>query len=187
MAAMALRHWSARGREVRKEMNIVVDSTCVLPLVHPLGADLDLGTDEVAVEELPVLDPVELSNLLAGDRVVHLAGLLPTLLLEGHLTKMSDGCCQLEGVVLLLGAEAEGVKGHISELQLLSIINGVNLDLSLRKAAKRVLGIEELRIEREGVSQEVVVGVGAHEHEILETLDNALLNQLEENVVASEH
>ena len=187
MAAMALRHWSARGREVRKEMNIVVDSTCVLPLVHPLGADLDLGTDEVAVEELPVLDPVELSNLLAGDRVVHLARLLPTLLLEGHLTKMSDGCCQLEGVVLLLGAEAEGVKGHISELQLLSIINGVNLDLSLRKAAKRVLGIEELRIEREGVSQEVVVGVGAHEHEILEALHNALLNQLEENVVAPEH
>ena len=137
MAAMALRHWSARGREVRKEMNIVVDSTCVLPLVHPLGADLDLGTDKVAVEELPVLDPVELSNLLAGDRVVHLARLLPTLLLEGHLTKMSDGCCQLEGVVLLLGAEAEGVKGHISELQLLSIINGVNLDLSLRKAAKK--------------------------------------------------
>ena len=114
---------------------------CVLPLVHPLSADLDLGTDEVAVEELPVLDPVELSNLLARDRVVHLAGLLPTLLLEGHLTKMSDGCCELEGVVLLLGAEAEGVKGHISELQLLSIINGVNLDLSLRKAAKRVLGI----------------------------------------------
>ena len=143
MAAMALRHWSARGREVRKEMNIVVDSTCVLPLVHPLGADLDLGTDEVAVEELPVLDPVELSNLLAGDRVVHLAGLLPTLLLEGHLTKMSDGCCELEGVVLLLGAEAEGVKGHISELQLLSIINGVNLDLSLRKAAKKVLEIED--------------------------------------------
>ena len=141
MAAMALRHWSARGREVRKEMNIVVDSTCVLPLVHPLGADLDLGTDEVAVEELPVLDPVELSNLLAGDRVVHLARLLPTLLLEGHLTEMSNGCGQLEGVVLLLGAEAEGVKGHISELQLLSIINGVNLDLSLRKAAKRVLGI----------------------------------------------
>ena len=54
-------------------MNIVVDSTCVLPLVHPLGANLDLGADEVAVEELPVLDAVELSNLLARDRVVHLA------------------------------------------------------------------------------------------------------------------
>ena len=44
-----------------------------------------------------------------------------------------------------------------------------------------------MKIERGGVSQEVVVGVGAHEHEILETLDNALLNQLEENVVAPEH
>ena len=142
MAAMALRHWSAK-RTVRKEMNIAVDSTCVLPLVHPLGANLDLGTDEVAVEELPVLDAVELSNLLARHRVVHLAGLLPALLLEGHLTKMSDGCCELEGIVLLLGAEAKSVKGHISELQLLGVINGVNLDLSLRKAAKRVLGIED--------------------------------------------
>ena len=64
-------------------------------------------------------------------------------MLEGHLTEMSDGRCQLEGVVLLLGAEAEGVKGHVSELQLLSIINGVNLDLSLGKAAKRVLGIKD--------------------------------------------
>ena len=136
MAAMALRHWSAR-RTVRKEMNIVVDSTCVLPLVHPLGANLDLGTDEVAVEELPVLDAVELSNLLARDRVVHLARLLPSLLLEGHLTEMSDGCCELEGILLLLGAEAKGVEGHVSELQLLSIINGVNLDLPLRKAAKK--------------------------------------------------
>ena len=142
MAAMALRHWSAR-RTVRKEMNIVVDSTCVLPLVHPLGANLDLGTDEVAVEELPVLDAVELSNLLARDRVVHLARLLPSLLLEGHLTEMSDGCCELEGILLLLKAEAKGVEGHVSELQLLSIINGVNLDLSLRKAAKRVLSIED--------------------------------------------
>ena len=124
-------------------MNIVVDNTCVLPLVHPLGADLDLGTDEVAVEELPVLDAVELSNLLARDRVVHLARLLPSLLLEGHLTEMSDGCCELEGILLLLGAEAKGVEGHVSELQLLSIINGVNLDLSLRKAAKGVLSIED--------------------------------------------
>ena len=38
-----------------------------------------------------------------------------------------------------------------------------------------------------GISQEVVVGVGAHEDEILETLHNALLNQLEEDVVAPEH
>ena len=36
----------------------------VLPLVHPLGTDLDLGTDEVAVEELPVLDEIELADIL---------------------------------------------------------------------------------------------------------------------------
>ena len=30
----------------------------VLSLVHPLGTDLDLGSDEVAVEELPILDEI---------------------------------------------------------------------------------------------------------------------------------
>ena len=55
----------------------------VLPLVHPLGTDLDLGADEVAVEELPVLDEVELADCLAGNGVVHLAALFTSLLLEG--------------------------------------------------------------------------------------------------------
>ena len=55
----------------------------VLPLVHPLGTDLDLGTDEVAIEELPILDQVELTDLLAWLRVVHLAALFASLLLEG--------------------------------------------------------------------------------------------------------
>ena len=108
----------------------------VLPLVHPLSADLDLGTDEVAVEELPVLDEVELANILAGNRVVHLARLLATLLLERHLSEVGDGCSQLEGIRLLLGAEAEGVEGNVSELQLLSVVDGVDLDFSLREAAK---------------------------------------------------
>ena len=54
----------------------------VLPLVHPLGSDLDLGTDEVAVEELPVLDEVERTDLLPGLRIVHLAALFSSLLLE---------------------------------------------------------------------------------------------------------
>ena len=42
-------------------MNIVVDNTCVLPLVHPLGADLDLGPHDVAVEHGVVLQPEELA------------------------------------------------------------------------------------------------------------------------------
>ena len=83
----------------------------VLALVHPLRADLeyhdqdqvengvvddyvvgddmmkhlDLGSDEVAIEKLPVLDPVKLADLLSRFRVVHLATLLATLLLERHL------------------------------------------------------------------------------------------------------
>ena len=55
---------------------------CVLPLVHPLGSDLDFGTDEVAVEELPVLNEEELADVLAGHWVVHLAALFASLLLE---------------------------------------------------------------------------------------------------------
>ena len=55
----------------------------VLPLVHPLGTDLDLGSDEVAVEELPILDEVKLADVLTGHRVVHLAALFASLLLEG--------------------------------------------------------------------------------------------------------
>ena len=46
---------------------------------------LDLGSDEVSIEKLPVLDPVKLANLLSWFRVVHLATLLATLLLERHL------------------------------------------------------------------------------------------------------
>ena len=46
---------------------------------------LDLGSDEVAIEKLPVLDPVKLANLLSRFRVVHLATFLATLLLERHL------------------------------------------------------------------------------------------------------
>ena len=52
-------------------------------IIHPLRSDLDLGTDEVAVEELPVLDQVELADLLAWLRVVHLTALFAALLLEG--------------------------------------------------------------------------------------------------------
>ena len=55
----------------------------VLPLVHPLGTDLDLGTDEVAIEELPILDEIKLADILTRHRVVHLTALFTTLLLEG--------------------------------------------------------------------------------------------------------
>ena len=55
-------------------------STCILALVDPLGTDFNLGTDEVAVKELPILDVVQLGNFLAGNRIVHLARFLATLL-----------------------------------------------------------------------------------------------------------
>ena len=33
--------------------------------------------------------------------------------------------------------------------------------------------------------QEVVIGVGAHEHKVLQTVDDAFLDELEEDVVAA--
>ena len=98
--------------------------------------DLDLGTDEVAVEELPILDEKQLADILAGHRVVHLAALFASLLLERHLSEMGNRGCKLEGVVFFIWAEAEGVKSNIRELQFLGIVDGVYLDLSLREAAK---------------------------------------------------
>ena len=51
---------------------------------------LDLGSDEVAIEKLPVFDPVKLADLLSWFRVVHLTTLLATLLLERHLWGVVD-------------------------------------------------------------------------------------------------
>ena len=80
----------------------------VLALVHPFRANLeyhdhcqevvdddmmthlDLGSDEVSIEKLPVLDPVKLADLLSRFRVVHLTTLLATLLLERHLWRVVD-------------------------------------------------------------------------------------------------
>ena len=108
---------------------------CVLSLVHPLSTDLDLGTDEVAVEELPILNKKELADFLAWLRVVHLAALFASLLLERHLSKVGNRGGQLEGVSFFLCTEAKGVESNISELQFLGIINGIYLDLPLREAA----------------------------------------------------
>ena len=44
---------------------------------------------------------------------------------------------------------------------------------------------EEGHVEDEKYSQEVVVGVGGHEDELLQAVDDARLDQLEEDVVAA--
>ena len=103
---------------------------------------------------------------MSGDRVVHLAALFTSLLLERHLSKVGNRRGQLEGVVFLLWAEAQGVESNISELQFLGVIDGVNLDLPLGE-------------------EEVVIRIGAHEDEFLKTVDDPRLDKLEEDVVAS--
>merc|ERR1719225_574125 len=138
----------------------------ILALVDPLSTDLDLGTDKVAIEQLPVLNTAELTGLLSGQRIIHLAGLLTSLLLEGHLTKMHDQGGGLESIMLLSLREAESVKGLVSKLQLLLVVNGVDLDLALGH-------------------EEVVIGVSGHPDHLLEPGDRALLNKLEEDVVSS--
>ena len=135
-----------RGKKVENSSTTL--PTCILALVDPLSADLDLRTDEVAIEQLPVLETEQLANLHPRGRVVHLAGLLTTLLLESHLTEMEDGGGQLESILLLSQGEAQGVEGLVSELQLLLVVNGVDLDLSLG-------------------AEEVVIGVSGHFDKLL--------------------
>ena len=47
---------------------------------------------------------------------------------------------------LLFGAKAESVEGDIGELQLLSVVDGVDLDFSLREAAKKCYIMPMLRM-----------------------------------------
>ena len=54
---------------------------------------------------------------------------------------MSNRCSQLECILFFLKAEAKRVKGHISELQLFRIIDGINFDFALREAAKSYFSI----------------------------------------------
>ena len=47
--------------------------------------------------------------------------------------------------MFLLKAEAESVKSHICELQLLRIINGINFDFALREAATKLVSLALLK------------------------------------------
>ena len=85
--------------------------------------------------------------------------------------------------MFFLKAESKRVKGHISELQLFCIIDGINFDFALREAEKVTSVFYRRHIIKS--LQEVVVGVSAHEHKVLQTLHNAFLNKLEEDVVAA--
>ena len=67
-----------RGKKVENSSTTL--PTCILALVDPLSADLDFGTDEVAVEELPIFNTIQLGNFLSGNRIIHLARFFATLL-----------------------------------------------------------------------------------------------------------
>ena len=85
--------------------------------------------------------------------------------------------------MFFLEAEAKRVKGHISELQLLCIVDGIDFDFALREAA--ISCFSTLWKANVRSLQEVVIGVSAHEHKVLQTVDDTFLDELEEDVVAA--
>merc|ERR1719270_1859972 len=101
-------------------------------LVHPLGADLQLGFAEVVDHPFGVdakqgghLDAVglvlDLSLLLFADRDEVL----------GHVAHVHHASSVLEHIVLLLLSEAKNVKGFVGKLHVLAIVDGGHGDLAL--------------------------------------------------------
>ena len=95
---------------------------------------------------------------------------------------MGDWGCQLERVCLLLGAEPESVESNVSELQLLGVVDGIYLHLALAEEKKSVRFQIWIANKPE---EEVIVGVGWHEDQFLQIVNNSRLDKLKEDVVAS--
>ena len=85
---------------------------------------------------------------------------------------------------LLLRREAQGVKGNISELQLLGVVDGIHLYLSLQIKSKNMCDVRRPMCPDLG-EEEVVIGIGGHEDKFLKTVNDARLDELEEDVVAA--
>merc|ERR1711963_780420 len=141
-----------------------------LTLGHPLGSDLDPGLAEGLEEGLGV--NAKSSGSLARERVqAHVSNLslvVTALGLVDDATTGHDGSCQHVAIELLLDGEAQDVEGVFGVEQLLIVINGVDLGLTLGDI-------------------DVVVDVGRHEALGTETsLADAVsvrLEQLVEDVV----
>ena len=98
----------------------------ILTLVDPLSPNLDLGPDEVTIEQLPVVNTADLPDILPRQNIIHLAGILATLLLKCHFAKVKNHGRHFEGIVLFRFAEAKRVKGIVGKLQLFIVINRIN-------------------------------------------------------------
>merc|ERR1719500_1334078 len=154
-------------------------------LLHPLGADLQLGLAEVGDHPLAI-DAEELGNLLAIDGILDL-GLL--LLADGdevlgHVAHVHHASGVAEHIVLHLLGEAKNVKGLISELHVLLVVDGGHGELSLGHVpvVLDVVGQEALLLEvGDLVGHEVVESVVATLERLL-VGETRLLEQVNHHV-----
>merc|ERR1719220_881878 len=154
-------------------------------LLHPLGSDLQLGLAEVGDHPLTV-NAEELGNLLA------IGGILDLSLLFladgnkvlGHVAHVHHAGSVLEHIVLHLCGEAKDVKGLISELHVLLVVNGGHGQLALGHipVVLDVVGQQALLLQVGNlVGHQVVEGVVATLQRLL-VGETGLLEQVDNHV-----
>merc|ERR1719189_2917254 len=154
-------------------------------LLHPLGSDLQLGLAEVGDHPLTV-NAEELGNFLA------IGGILDLSLLFladgnkvlGHVAHVHHAGSVLEHIVLHLCGEAKNVKGLISKLHVLLVVNGGHGQLALGHipVVLDVIGQQALLLQvRNLVRHEVVEGVVATLQRLL-VGETGLLEQVNDHV-----
>ena len=105
-----------------------------LTLGDPFSANLDLGL-AVRFHHLISIASHQFCNLVGESHVIRLSLVITTLLLELDFSRGHDSCSQFVAVPFLFIAEANDIKGIVSELQLFIVINGGNSNLALRDIA----------------------------------------------------
>merc|ERR1711934_647189 len=134
-------------------------------LLHPLSSDLQLGLAEVGDHPLTI-DAEELGNLLAIGGVLDLSLLFLADGNEvlGHVAHVHHASGVLEHFVLHLVGEAKNVKGLISKLHVLLVVDGGHSEFTLghKPVVLDVIGQQALLLQVGNlVRHEVVEGVVA--------------------------
>merc|ERR1719209_958560 len=161
-------------------------STCAGgTLLHPLSSDLQLGLAEVGDHPLAI-DAEELGNLLAIGRVLDLSLLFLADGNEvlGHVAHVHHASGVLEHFVLHLVGEAKNVKGLISKLHVLLVVDGGHSEFTLghKPVVLDVIGQQALLLQVGNlVRHEVVEGVVATLQRLL-VGETGLLEQVDDHV-----
>merc|ERR1719454_1634066 len=154
-------------------------------LLHPLGSDLQLGLAEVGDHPLAV-NAKQFSNLLRVGRILDLSLLLLAHWHKvlGHVAHVHHAGGVLEHVILHLGAEAQNVKGFVSEHHVLFVVNGGHgkLPLGHVPVVQDVVGQQTLGLQVGNlVGHEIVEGVVATLQRLL-VGETGLLEQVDDHV-----